>query len=530
VAKLTPQPNSAGRFCALGRVWSGTLTSDKCFLLDEDYTPPHAVVEEDAPPEAEAGAAAAAKGEASPADETPASPLGETPPSGGGGTPPAPKAKVTKLEERRIQGVFSVSAKLFNAISAVPAGNMAAVSGVDQFILKRCTIAGSKDAFPLKSPTITVSPVVRVAMGPKNASDLPKMVEGLRRLAKSCPVVETAMEDNGKHVMAACGQEHMRVLKEDLETEYLPGIPIVYDDPSISYRETVTAESSVMCLSKSPNKHNRLFVKAEPMAEELCQAIEASRIMQNQDVKVRSKLLEKEFGWSKVDTLKIWSFGPSPTEAGGNYGPNVFIDQTKGVQYMNEIKESTNSGMLWATRAGVLCEENMRGIRFNLYDVKMHADSIHRGMGQIQPTARRVCFAATMTAECRFQEPIFKVSIGAPAESQPGIMQALGACRGEFDQCEGEGQITIWANVPIAETIGRTPFASVLTQKTNGKASASYSFSHWSTMSSDPLNIQKDKTGEWKPVGRAAEILLEIRKRKGMKVEKPDFLEYFDKL
>jgi len=525
VGKLVPQPNSAGRFCALGRVFSGTLAAKQCFLLEEDYTPPHAVTEEDAPPEAEAGAAAAGEAAAAPEEAG-----GETPPSGGGGTPPPPKEKTKKLEERRIQGVFSVSGKTFNAVAEVPAGNMAAVSGVDQYILKRCTIAASKDAFPLKPPAITVSPVVRVAMGPKNAADLPKMVEGLRRLAKSCPVVETSMEDNGKHVLAACGQEHMRVLKGDLEGEYLPGIPVVYDDPSISYRETVTGESNIMCLSKSPNKHNRLFVKAEPLDEELCRAIESQRITQVQDIKVRSKILEKEFNWSKGDTLKIWSFGPAPTEAGGNYGANVLVDQTKAVQYLNEIKESTNSGLLWASRQSVLAEENMRGVRFNLFDVKLHADSIHRGMGQIQPTARRVCFASLMTADCRFQEPIFVVSIGAPAESQPGIMQALGACRGEFVQAEGEGQITVEAYVPIAETIGKTPFATVLTQKTNGKASASYSFSHWSTMGSDPLNIKKDKTGEWKPEGRAAEILLEIRKRKGMKLEKPDFAEYYDKL
>jgi len=339
------------------------------------------------------------------------------------------------------------------------------------------------------------------------------------------------MEDNGKHVLAAGGEEHMRVLKNDLENEYLPGIPIKWDDPSITYRECVTCESSIMCLSKSPNKHNRLFIKAEPLDEEMCVAVENGKIGQNQDIKIRTKLLEKEFGWSKTDALKIWSFGPAPEEAGGSYGPNCLVDQTKAVQYLNEIRESVNSGLLWAARQGPLCEENMRGIRFNLFDVKLHTDSIHRGMGQIQPTARRVFFAATLTANCRFQEPIFAVSIGAPAEVQPGIMQALGACRGEFISSEQAGsQIVVAAFVPIAETIGRTPFATVLTQKTNGKASANYAFDHWQTMGSDPLNLKKDKMGEWKAEGRAAEILLEVRKRKGLKIEKPDLAEYYDKL
>merc|ERR1712093_532818 len=183
----------------------------------------------------------------------------------------------------------------------------------------------------------------------------------------------------------------------------------------------------------------------------------------------RSKVLEKEFNWDKTDTLKIWGFGPAAESAEGVVGANVLVDQTKGIQYLNEIKESVNSGLLWATQQGPLCEEPMRGVRFNLMDVKLHADSIHRGMGQIQPPARRVFFASMMTAQCKLVEPVFMATIEAPEMAQAGIMQALGACRGELVQSdERMGMVTVQAFVPIAETIGTTPFATVLTQKTNG--------------------------------------------------------------
>merc|ERR1712072_1057623 len=128
--------------------------------------------------------------------------------------------------------------------------------------------------------------------------------------------------------------------------------------------------------------------------------------------------------------MKVWGFGPAPEELGAAYGANILVDQTKGVQYLNEIKESVNSGLLWATKQGPICEEQMRGIRYNLMDVKLHTDSIHRGMGQIQPTARRVFFACSLTAEPKLVEPVFMATIDAPQESSPGIMQALGACRG----------------------------------------------------------------------------------------------------
>jgi elongation factor 2 len=372
-----------------------------------------------------------------------------------------------------------------------------------------------------------VSAVVRVSLHPKSAKDLPKVVEGLRRLAKSDPLVEVALEDGGQHAMAGCGEEHMRLLKKDLEGEYIVGIPLHWDAPSVSYRETVTQESTIMCLSKSPNKHNRLFVKAEPLLEEVNQLIETQQVFPTQDMKKRARKLA-EFGWTKEESVKIWGFGPAPEEASAAYGANILVDQTKGVQYLNEIKESVNSGLLWATKEGPICEENMRGIRFNIYDVKLHADSIHRGMGQIQPTARRVFYASVMQAACKLVEPIFLAQIECTADAQPGIMQALGSCRSELKESQDlpGGRVNVEAYVPIAETLGNTPFATVLSQKTSGKAAASYAFDHWETMPSNPLEYDPKKKIETK----SATIMLQIRKRKGLKEEPPNFADYYDKL
>jgi elongation factor 2 len=523
ITKMVPQPSASGRFYALGRVYSGKASADKCFLMDEGYVPKRAQEEMDA----EVTEAVAVNGSAEGADSA-AEPEEAGSESPGTKSPaPVPTKECKALSQAlRIQGVVVATAKTFAAMASVPAGNICCLQGIDQNLVKRASVCAVDTDFAMRKPTIEQSPVIRVAVTPKNASELPKMVEALKRLAKSCPIVETSMEDNGKHVLAACGQEHMRVLKNDLEKEYCP-VEVKWENPSITYRETVTMESSQMCLSKSPNKHNRLFIKAEPLDEEVCRAIETNVVNPLQDPKKRSKILVDQYGWDKTDSLKLWGFGPAPEEAGGSYGANVLVDQTRAIQYLNEIKESVNSGLLWAGRQGPLCEENMRGIRFNLHDVKLHADSIHRGMGQIQPTARRVFFASSMMAGIRFQEPVFNVTISAPEEVQPGIMQALGACRGEFQQYEN-GIYT--AFVPIAETIGSSPFATVLTQKTNGKAVANYAFDHWEQVPSDPLDFKKDKMGVYQPNTKAAEILIAVRKRKGLKESPPDLLEYLDKL
>merc|ERR1712107_978754 len=70
------------------------------------------------------------------------------------------------------------------------------------------------------------------------------------------------------------------------------------------------------------------------------------------------------------------------------------------------IKEHVNSAFQWTTKEGPLCEENMRCIRYDIKDVTLHTDSIHRGAGQIMPPTRRCCFAAELTANPTLQEAI----------------------------------------------------------------------------------------------------------------------------
>lgn len=110
----------------------------------------------------------------------------------------------------------------------------------------------------------------------------------------------------------------------------------------MSYRETISDESKQMCLSKSPNKHNRLFLKARPLAEVLPEDIVKG------EVTARQEMME---------------LGPT------------------------------------------FC-----GIRFDIH-VTLHTDAIHRGGGQIIPTARRVLYACQLTAEPRLLEPVYLVEI-----------------------------------------------------------------------------------------------------------------------
>ena len=105
----------------------------------------------------------------------------------------------------------------------------------------------------------------------------------------------------------------------------------------------------------------------------------------------------------------------------------------------------------------MLCEENMRGIRFNIHDVTLHADAIHRGGGQIIPTARRVLYASQLTAAPRLLEPIYLVEIQCPENAVGGIYGVLNRRRGhvfEEGQIAGTPIFHVKAYLPVNESFG----------------------------------------------------------------------------
>lgn len=246
-------------------------------------------------------------------------------------------------------------------IPDVPCGNTVALVGVDQYIIKTGTISDHPEAHTIRSMKYSVSPVVRVAVSPKNAVDLPKLVDGLKKLAKSDPLVVCTIEETGENIIAGCGELHVEICLKDLVDDYAQ-CEIKKSDPVVTYKETVTAESDRVCLAKSQNKHNRLQGNALPLHEDLPDLIEKGDFDPKEDVKTRAKRLADNFDWEKDDAMRIWSFGPD------NSGPNMLVDVTKAVQFMNEIKDSMDNAFQWASKQGVMTDENMRGIRFNVID------------------------------------------------------------------------------------------------------------------------------------------------------------------
>jgi elongation factor 2 len=263
------------------------------------------------------------------------------------------------LNVKSIQRTVLMMGGKVEAVPDVPCGNTVGLVGVDQYLMKQGTISDHEDAHNIRVMKYSVSPVVRVAVEPKHASDLPKLVEGLKKLSKSDPLVLCYTEESGEHIIAGCGELHVEICLKDLVDEYAK-IEIKKSDPVVTYKETVQATSSQICLAKSPNKHNRIYMACEPLGDDLTNAIEKDDITSKEEVKGRARKLADKFEWDKNDALKIWCFGPETS------GPNFLVDMTKAVQYLNEIKDSMEAAFQWATKEAVMTEENMRGIRFNI--------------------------------------------------------------------------------------------------------------------------------------------------------------------
>jgi elongation factor 2 len=415
------------------------------------------------------------------------------------------------LHKKNIQRTVIMMGGKVESVPDIPCGNTCALVGVDQYLTKQGTITDLESAHPIRAMKYSVSPVVRVSVKVKDPANLPKLVEGMRKLSKSDPLVICTTEESGEHIIAGCGELHVEICLKDLCEEYAK-CEIIQGDPVVSYKETVQEESSQLCLSKSPNKHNRLYMRASPMEDDLCVMVEDGDLTPTTDAKERAKILEK-WGWDKTDALRIWAFGPEAT------GPNFVVDVAKGAQYLNEIKDSVESAMQWATKEGAVCEENMRGVRFDIEDCTRHADAIHRGGGQIVPTARRCFYACELTANPTLVEPIFLAEIQTPDDAVSGIYQTLTQRRGIVigeESLAGTPLMILKAHLPVADSFG---FTSALRQATSGRAFPQMVFDHWDTIN-----------GTLEPDSKLMKIVAGIRKRKGIKADIPLLENFVDKL
>jgi elongation factor 2 len=374
-------------------------------------------------------------------------------------------------------------------VPEIPAGNIVALVGLKD-VVAGSTCTNLEDFEPFESIVHISEPVVTMAIEAKNPRDLPKLIEVLRQIAKEDPTLQVTLnEETGEHLLSGMGELHLEVKVEKIRRER--GLEIVTSPPIVVFRETVTKLSPVV-EGKSPNKHNRFYITVEPLPTEVVKHFKEGEVNMKMDKKERRRILE-EAGLTKEEAAGIQEY----------YEGNVFCDVTKGIQYLNETMELILEGFREAMRAGPLAREPVMNVKVKLVDCKLHEDAIHRGPAQVIPAVRSAIFAAMLQADSTLLEPYQKVFITVPQESLGNVTREIQGRRGQVLEMKQDGDlVTVIAKAPVKEMFG---FAGDIRSATAGKA-------FWSV----------EHAGfEFVPQGVLEDFIMEVRKRKGLKLEIP---------
>ena len=459
VSKMIPM--DSGRFVAFGRIFSGTLkTGMKVNILGSNYDP---------------------------------------------------ETKNDYYEGKPIQRIMSMIGNKFETNEEIECGNTCAIMGIDNYLVKTGTITDHPNAHAINTMKFSVSPVVKVSVKPKDLSQIDKMIEGLNRLRKSDPCVLCEYNTETKEItISGTGELHMEICLNDLR-DFAKGVEILVSEPVVSFRESINTSSYIQCMAKSPNKHNRIFMTAQNINEDLVNDIESGAFDVKMDLKERNKLLVDKYGWELEEARKIWCFGPE------GINTCVLVDCTKGVQNIHEIRETCISAFKAYTLDGPLCREQMRGVKFHIHDVVVHADAVHRGANQIMPTMRRCMYASFLSAQPTLYEPLFLAEITVPKEKAGAVFNIMNKKRGELESSASGIVETLKFIIPVAESFGLN---SELRELTSGSAFLTLSFYKYSLV---PGTLEDDKS-------KNLQYVKKIRSRKGLKDEIPNYNEYLDRL
>ena len=379
-------------------------------------------------------------------------------------------------------------------VDAIPAGNIAAVTGLHDAIVGS-TVSSVDNMTPFELIKHVSEPVMTVAVEAKNMRDLPKVVEVLRQVAKEDPTLQvTINEETGEHLLAGMGELHLDVTVTRLQRDR--GVELKTSPPIVVYRESIAGRAGPV-EGKSPNHHNRFYIEFEPLEPGVADALRDGKInMKMEEIERRKILMDNGMGKDEARSIA------------GFYRTNILLNMTKGIQYLRETMELIMEGFEEALKNGPISREPVQGIKAKLVDVKLHEDAVHRGPAQVIPAVRQAIQAGILMADPVLLEPFQNVFIQVPQDQMGGAMAEIQGRRGVILNMDSQGDMIILkSKMPVAQMFG---FAGAIRSATEGRALWSTEFAGF-----QPL-----------PANLLLETVKQIRTRKGLKPEMPKPSDY----
>jgi elongation factor 2 len=399
--------------------------------------------------------------------------------------------------QARVQSVNMFMGPFRELVGFLGSGNIPALLGLDAARAGE-TISSTKDVTPFEQIKYVSEPVVTIAVEPKYPRDLPKLIDTLKRISIEDPnLVVKINAETGEMLMAGMGVLHLEIATTLIQQA---GLEIVSTPPLINYRETIK-NSAGPVMSKSPNKHNRIFMEVEPLTPEIIELIRNNTINEQLDKKSVARIL-RDHGWDADEARNV--------VAVDNKG-NIFIDATKGVQYMQESMDSIKVGFTDVMENGPLTQESCRGIKVILHHAEFHEDAAHRTYAQLLPASRRAILGSMLLANPTLLEPILGIEVKGNSDLIGAIASVISARRGRMLDVQQKGILTIIEGViPAAETFD---LSEAMRGATAGKAMWNTHFKEWNTV----------------PQSLLPQLITSIRKRKGLSETPSTADEFIDK-
>ena len=399
--------------------------------------------------------------------------------------------------QERVQSVNIFMGALRETVKSVSAGNIPALLGLNHSRAGE-TVSTVSNVHSFEDIQYVSEPVITMAIEAKHPRELPKLVDGLQRISIEDPnLIVKINEESGEMLIAGMGVLHLEVATTLLQDQ---GLEIITSQPLVNYRETIVSSAGPI-MSKSPNRHNKIFMRVEPLSEEVIDLIRNGKITENTDKKTVASLL-REQGW-EADEAK----GVVAVHSNGN----LMVEVTKGVQFLQESMDSMRSGFEDAMQNGPLAYEYCRGLKIILHHYVPHEDPAHRTYAQLMPATRRAILGGLLSAQTTMLEPILGIEVKCPSDLIGSASGVIASKRGNILNIEQKGNTSILqGEIPASETFD---IAESMRGATAGRAIWNTHFKKWLPV---PSSILK-------------QAIPDIRKRKGLSPEPPKVSEFVDK-
>jgi elongation factor 2 len=405
---------------------------------------------------------------------------------------------VNSRQKGTIQQVYMSMAADRVIVDEIPAGNIAALSGLPSIHVGETVAEEGVATQPFEGLKYVSDPVVTVAVEPEDVKDLPLFDKVIHKLTLEDPNLHFIInKESGEYLLSGMGELHLEVTAYRMQEA---GLKVKISKPIVIYRETISHDyKGPPIMGKSPNKHNRLWVTIEKLPEEVIEAIRTGKINEMQTRDERQKIL-KQFGWSTDDARNVIAIE----------GTNILVNRIKGRQYVEEIIDHVKSGFREAVYTSVLAKEPAYGLKVNLEDILVHEDPVHRGPAQILPMTWRPIWCCFLLSDPKLLEPILNFECKVPNQFVSNVIAIVQKRRGKIlDMTNEEDMVIVKAEMPVAESFG---LADELRSSTQGRAFWATQFSRWAPV----------------PESMQAEIIAQIRKRRGLSPTPPKPEEFYE--